>query len=299
MAAQEVTLVGADGRLGPAMLDELLASGKFQVCVLKRASSKSKSQYHPSVRVVRVSDDFPVDEVADALKGQDALVVTITPYLTELQKRLADAAVKAGVKHFIPADFGSCDSRDKNVCELAPLYGRKTGVREYLQTLSTNSSHGFFWTSLVCGHFFNKDLQWKHIFLEAGRADVFGDGELRASASTLKQIGTATAKVLEMGAAEQTRNKVLFIQSFCVSQNQVIAAIERSAGVQLKVESLDVQKFIDQWKPKSDAGDPEGAEELIWALGTLYSNWEERELSNSLLGLSEESLDEVVTEILS
>ncbi|KAF3480972.1 uncharacterized protein GIQ15_06319 [Arthroderma uncinatum] len=298
MATQKVTIVGADGKLGPSVLDELLASGKFQVCVFKRASSKSKSEYPPSVRVVRVSDDFPVDEVADALKGQDALVVTITPYLTELQKRLADAAVKAGVKHFIPADFGSCDSQDKKVCELAPLYGRKADVRQHLQELSASSRHGFFWTSLVCGHFFNDDLHLKHIFLEDGRADVFGDGELRASTSTLKQIGRATAKVLELGASEKTKNRVLYIQSFCVSQNQVIAAVERAASTKLKVESIDAQKFMDKWKPKADEGDPDGAEELIWALGTLYANWEERELSNNLLGLSEEDLDEVVAGIL-
>ncbi|KAM5434620.1 hypothetical protein MferCBS31731_006722 [Microsporum ferrugineum] len=89
MAMQKIALV--NGKLGPAVLDELLASDKFQVCVLKRASSKSKSQYKSSVHVVHISDDFPVDELTKALRGQDALVATITPYQIEVQKQLAGA----------------------------------------------------------------------------------------------------------------------------------------------------------------------------------------------------------------
>lgn len=102
MTIKSVVLLGADGTLGPSVL-RALEDNNFNVTVLKRKSSKSKSSYPNQVFV---SDDFEVDELAKVFKGQDAVIATIKGSQTELQKRIADACVKAGVKrkfHQLPS----------------------------------------------------------------------------------------------------------------------------------------------------------------------------------------------------
>ncbi|KAI7180426.1 hypothetical protein KC360_g125 [Hortaea werneckii] len=151
---KNVAILGADGKLGPAVL-EALVSASFTVTVLKRESSKSSNDhYPPSVKVARVPNDLNVESLATTLQGHDALVITIKGSQTEVQKKLADAAVQAGVRRMIPADFGSCDSSTTEAQELVPLFKHKADLRQYLQTLAAQHQ-GFTWTSLVTGHFFD------------------------------------------------------------------------------------------------------------------------------------------------
>src|SRR2546423_3730857 len=160
MAIKKVTLVGANGKLGPAILHALLSAGTFTVTVLSRTSSKST--YPPSVHVARVSDDLPDDELVQVLRGQDAIVVVFAGSNSDLQIRLADAAARAGVQRFIPADFGSCDSSSARALELVPLYQAKQKVRQHLEQLASGgsqSSSRLSWTSLVCSHFFDYGLK--------------------------------------------------------------------------------------------------------------------------------------------
>lgn len=101
MSIREVALLGADGKLGPHVLHALLAHG-FRVTILKRASSKSKDDYAAGIKLERVPDDFDIDAVTEVVKGKDAVVVTIKGSNTEIQDKLAQACVKAGVTRFIP-----------------------------------------------------------------------------------------------------------------------------------------------------------------------------------------------------
>ena len=147
MSIKNVALLGADGNLGPSVLHALL-SARFNVTVLKRASSKSPDNYPAGVRVAKVQDDFDVEVVSGVVKGQDAMVVTIKGSQTDLQHKLAQACVKAGVKRFIPADFGSCDSYSSWAQSLVPLFKRKAELRELLRQMSEDNDQ-FTWTSLV------------------------------------------------------------------------------------------------------------------------------------------------------
>lgn len=298
MPIHTVAFLGADSKLGDAILSALLQN-KFAVTVLKRASSKSPDNYPPSVTVTRIADDFPEGDVATALSGQDAVVVSVNGSLVDLQKRIANAAVKAGVKRFIPADFGSCDSASPMTQELVPLYKRKTEVREYLQTLVKQSSGDFSWTALVPGHFFDWQLEFLHIFLKEQRADILDDGETKFSVSTLERIGEATAQILARADEDDTRNKTLYVQSFCVSQKQIIAAYEKATDSKWKVQKYNADEWRDEYKKNADAGDKAAIEECVWYLGTVDANWEGREtFAMNLLGLQNEDLESVVQAVV-
>ncbi|KAI7002776.1 NmrA-like family protein [Hortaea werneckii] len=272
---KNVAILGADGKLGPAVL-EALVSASFTVTVLKRESSKSSDEhYPPSVKVARVPDDLN----------------------TEVQKKLADAAVQAGVRRMIPADFGSCDSSTTEAQELVPLFKHKADLRQYLQTLAAQHK-GFTWTSLVTGHFFDWSLPFIHVHLAERRADVLDAGEHRCSMSTLARIGEATVQVLRK--PEVTENQMLYVQSFCVSQNAIVKAFEKAtANDRWTVEKYDADDFREREKARASKGDAEAVEELVYYLGVVDGDWTKKKgFAMELLDIKDENVEAVAKDVV-
>ncbi|QDS74857.1 hypothetical protein FKW77_003187 [Venturia effusa] len=299
MQIRTVTLIGATGRLGPSILTALL-SHNFKVQILRRSNSTSAPPpTHPHLTETILPDTFPEAMLETALQNQDAVICTIPGTETTLQKRLALAASKAGVKRFIPADFGSVDSESPRAREWVPLYVSKQEVRQYLQQLS-NDNAGFTYTSLVCGHFFDHDPMWLHIDIAKRRADVLDEGDVPASACTMARIGEATARILlKAGEEEGTRNVTLFVQSFCKTQMEVVRAFERATGEGFDVKRIDGMAFAEERMGEMRAGDRAAMEDVVWVLGAYEADWRRKEgFANGLLGLEEESLDDVCKRIV-
>lgn len=295
MSIKNVCLLGANGNVGPMVLHALVKDG-FNVTVLKRASSKSSSDYPSGVKVAEVDDAFAVDDLVPIFQGQDAVVVTIKGTQVDIQKRLADASLKAGVKRFIPADFGSCDSSSPHAQDCVPLFANKTELRSYLTEL-TKKNEGFTWSSIVCGHFFDWDTAFLHLWPQEKRADIVKDGTLKASYSTLARVGEATSRILQRPT--KTANRVLFIQSFCVTQPEIVKAFEKASNSKYEVAWLDADSYEREQKAKRDGGDKDALENLVWLLGAIEGNWEERdEFAMGLLGLGNEDLDDAVKKVV-
>lgn len=297
MTIKTVTLLGADGRLGPAVLTALVAE-HFKVQILKRQGSKSTSEYPEGVIEIRIPDDFPPSALESALKGQDAIVVTIPGSNISLQKKLADAAVKAGVTRFIPADFGSVDSDSQRARDWVPLYIDKYELRQYLQSLAEKNEK-FSWTGLVCGHFFDYDPLWLHIDIKGRKADILDDGDIPASACTMATIGKATAKILEKASDERTKNKTLYIQSFCATQREIIKSFEKATGEKFELTKIDGMKFAEEQMKEMKAGSKAATEQVVWVLGAYEADWRQMDgFANELLELKEESLDDICQRIV-
>lgn len=295
MAIKKVALVGANGNLGGPILKALVDSGLFEVTVLQRASSKSSPTSDPSVRIVTIDDGMTTGSLQAALEGQDACIASFPLRDTEQHLRLVDAAAAAGVKRFVPADYGSCDSSSKQAQELVPLFLNKVRVRERCQEYAGKEGSDFTWTSLVAGHFFDWGLRenFLHFNLQTKTADILDDGTYRSSTSTLARIAEAVVKVLK--DEDVGRNKMLFMQSFCVSQLDVLASLEKATGEKWKVNWLKSDDFIKENKAKADAGDKDAIEHLVFALGALDGDWEKKDgFAMGVLGLQNQDLDEIV-----
>lgn len=294
---QNVAILGADGNLGPSILNAL-AAAPFTVTVIKRATSTSPDNAYPSgVKVSRVPDDLPLDALTAALAGQDALIVTIKATQSDVQKRLADAAVQAGVKRFMPADFGSCDSSTQQAQDLVPLFKHKAELRAHVQDLAKKHP-AFSWTSLVTGHFFDWSLPFIHVDLPGRKADVLGDGDSVCSMSTLSRIGEATVRVLQRPA--ETANQMLFVQSFCVTQNAVVSAFEKATGGGAwEVEKFPADQFREDMRARAANGDKEAVEHLVYYLGVVDGDWRKKDgFAMDMLGLKDEDVEAVVRDVV-
>ncbi|KAJ2895212.1 hypothetical protein MKZ38_006763 [Zalerion maritima] len=297
---KKVALAGATGSLGSPILSALISAG-FDTTAFKRQGSLSVPGHADVVPVVEVpSKSPPLETWTEALRGFDACVVAFRTRDVDLHLAIAEAAAKAGVKHFIPADFGSADSSSPRTRELVPLFSRKTQVREKCQEL-VKEYPGFSWTSLVTGHFFDWGLENGFMMcdLRLKKALVIGDGKYRASASTLHRIAEATALVLQRTEMEEVKNKMIYVQSFCVTQLEIVESLEKAMGEKWEITFRDMEEYIAEQKKLQEEGDHMAIENLVFVLGTSDANWEEKgNFAMKALGLEDESLNEIVSGVV-
>ncbi|KAM0324657.1 hypothetical protein ACHAQA_008048 [Verticillium albo-atrum] len=301
MSIKKVALVGANGTLGSVLLTTLVGAAAFDITAVIRDGSSSSPPYPASqVRVVTVDKGLTLASLKEALAGQDAVIAAFPLKDPEAHLRLVEAAAAAGVKLFIPADFGSIDADNTRARELVPLYRHKRAVRVRAQEL-TEEYPGFSWAGIVCGHFFEWGVKegFFHTDLEKHTADIFDGGKHRASTTTLTRVGEAVVRILKLYPREEVRNRTLFIQSFCIDQNELVASLEKATGTKWAVNDLDSEAFIKEKKAKADSGDLAAIEDLVFAIGTLDADWTEREdFAMKLLGFENEDLDAVVGSVL-
>lgn len=139
----------ATGSLGPAILEQLVAAD-FQVAVLSRQGSNHS--FLPSVAVSHVDYDS-VHSISKALQGHDAVVSTLGDAAQGRQLNLVEAAAQAGVKRFIPSEFGS-NTVNPKVAAL-PCYGNKVAVQKALEEKARQPG-GMSYTLIMTGPF----LDW-------------------------------------------------------------------------------------------------------------------------------------------
>ncbi|KAL9002040.1 MAG: hypothetical protein Q9188_005011 [Gyalolechia gomerana] len=217
----KVALAGATGNLGPAILRGLLDAG-FQVTVLTRQSSTHT--FPPNVNVSPVDYDS-LDSLTSALKGQDAVVSTLSSLALSKQLLLVEAAVKADVERFIPSEFGSNTINDK--ARQLPIYADKIKVQDALQKEADAGRLSY--TIVVNGPFLDWGLQVGFIgSVKRKKIDLFDGGERVFSTTSLPSIGKATAAVLKH--LEETKNRAVYIHDTAITLKELAAISKKAVG---------------------------------------------------------------------
>ena len=98
-------------------------------------------------------------DLTKALSGQDVLVSAISTFAVAEQIPIIDAAIAAGVKRVIPAEYG-VNTRKLGPTGLGEILGKKREILDYIIE-KTKSHPEFTWTALAVGGFF--DLVCNHL----------------------------------------------------------------------------------------------------------------------------------------
>ena len=119
-AYKRIAVIGGSGLLGQPVVMQLAKAG-FDLTLISRDSAKLKTIFSKESGIKYVQEE-PSDSTTliDAFKGDsiliflivgiDALVSVIGSLALPDQLAYIDAAVEAGVKRFIPSEFG-CDTQ--------------------------------------------------------------------------------------------------------------------------------------------------------------------------------------------
>lgn len=107
----------------------------------------------PSNLTVKKVNYDSVESLTAALKGQDAVVSTIATVAVGNQGPLVDAAVAAGVKRFIPSEFG-INTRIVGDDVIGQILVGKIKTLDYIIEKS-KANPSFTWTGVSSGLFFD------------------------------------------------------------------------------------------------------------------------------------------------
>lgn len=296
---RKVLLVGANGTVGSVILKGLVQARCFDVSVLRRSNSTS-SGTAAGIADVPVSPELGLEELVTAVSGHDAVVAAFPLKDLGQHLRLVEAAFRAGVRRYIPADYGSCDAASPQAQAHLKLYREKTAVRKRCEEFASQTPSGpFTWTSIICGHFFDYGLRdgLLHFDLDAQKAQILDAGDIKASTSTLRRVAESVVAVLQR--PQQTRNRAVYVQSFCPTQLEILASLERATGSKWHTQHLDSNAFLERESRRLAAGDEEAIEEIVFVLGTVDADWTRRDgFAMELLGLEDEKLDDVVAAVV-
>lgn len=132
------------------------------------------------------------------------------------------------------------------------------------------------------------------------KATIYNHGNDTWSTSTLATIGLAVKNAMLI--PEETANQYLYIDSFTVSQNQVLACFEKATGTKWEATHVDAEEEKRTGFEKMSKGDFSGAMSLIRYINCVDGHGgnyiEYRKSANGLLSLPKQTLDEVMAEIL-
>ncbi|KAI8294177.1 Bifunctional pinoresinol-lariciresinol reductase 2 [Colletotrichum sp. SAR11_240] len=152
-----------------------------------------------------------------ALAGQDAVVSALSREAIPLQIPLIDAAATAGVKRFIPSEFGS-NLQDPQIRKF-PNYEHKVQVEEYLEQKAR--SHGITYTYIYNNVFIDLSIETGVVLdLKERKARLYNGGERAVSMITMPTAARAVVAVLKH--SEETKNRPVYIHEGLMSQKQIL-----------------------------------------------------------------------------
>ncbi|KAH7110930.1 hypothetical protein EDB81DRAFT_830981 [Dactylonectria macrodidyma] len=293
---KNVTVVGATGNVGPHIISALLERS-FQVTALTRTTS---SHTFPP-RVTEIKTDYTPSSLERAFQGQDAVICTLGYGGLEKQLDLVDAAEKAGVKRFIPSEFGSPKGKN-DIPEYTNLLQNKLKVVQYLQQKAEKNPQ-FSWSAFTTGTFLDRALLTFPDFgfdVRKESATIFDSGNEPFTAMTIQSIGKPV--VASLDKFDETKNRYIGISSLTVTQNEVLAAFEKQLGRPWNVTRKDTKEVLAEAKQKMAKGDFKGGY-VGFMIAQMFEDNAGRAAvdgrDNLILGTPQETLEDLVKLILS
>lgn len=296
-----IAIVGVTGNVGTYITKALLSKNRFAITAISRHDSKA--EYPPDVKVTRIDyDDHTA--ITEALKGQDALIITTSVFAPkDTSAKLIRAAAAAGVPWILPNEFGMYTT-DKAVNET--IGPSKKEDRQLIETLGVSS-----WIGIVCGFWYEHSLSNGELYgidIKKRQVTFFDDGEQRLNTSTWMQVGRAVAALLSLPVSPDGkqdggltlsayRNRMIFVSSFAVSQKEMFESVKRvtkTADEQWKITYVPANERFEEARERMMKGDR-------LAFGrVLYTRYffedaglfeKSHGLDNERLGLANENLD--------
>ncbi|CVK99023.1 related to oxidoreductase CipA-like [Fusarium proliferatum] len=306
---ERVAIVGAGGRQGAQITEQLLKTGKHTITALTRIGSASKLPDNIKTIPVDYEDE---EAIASALKDQQLLIITLAVNVDpEVHHRIVRAAGKAGVRYIIPNIYAAnvVIENQGSVDDFFPAAPPINLLKE-IERVGVSS-----WILLVGGVWFDYSLPSGESFMgfdiDTRKATLFDDGEAKVNTSTLAQFGCAAAAIASLKefpdneadgslSVVQFRNRPVYLSSFYVSQKDILKSIQRVTSTTDRDWEIKYESSADRIENGKALGRSGNIMGLVQAYYSFIFSPEGQKLKtqdrlhNELLGLPEEDLDAVV-----
>lgn len=220
MNQKHVAVIGATGQVGTALTKGLLIEGHAVKIVTRKRSLSNESKltgYEDlGAKVVVCSRIQDVDAVASAIKDCDTLVAAVPGSQTIIQESepiWLKAAIKAGLKRFVPTEFG-CHTQAIEMGD-GVIFDNKKRFHELLFT------SGIGWTLYYNGGFFDYFLPNLRFFR---KITTFGNLELPIYTHDIEDAGYIGALAV---TDDRTLNKCVQVDYNALTQNEMLALLKK------------------------------------------------------------------------
>lgn len=306
---EKVALVGAGGQIGGQIVEQLVKAGKHVVTAISRPDSTNTLP--AGVQVARV--DYSGDDLSalvDALRGQDALIVTMAVSAPrDTMSKLVRAAAQAGVPYIFPNWFGH-DAANDSLCQDSFLTQMRDNVRDEVKKQGVSAPLFLicnFWYEFSLGggpdrfgfDFQNRSFTW------------FDDGDVAINTSTWPQCGRAVTALLSLKKLPEDENDksptlsqftkdggLVYISSFRLSQKDMFESVKRVTGTTDADWTITRESSEQRWKDGTAEvlkGNFKAFTKMLYSR-MFFPNGDgdyqsRRALDNDVLGLPVEDLD--------
>ncbi|KAH7099996.1 NAD(P)-binding protein [Auriculariales sp. MPI-PUGE-AT-0066] len=220
-------VAGGTGGLGALVVKKLLAQGA-NVVVLGRTVSEV-----PDGATNRVVDYSDETSLVKALAGVEVVISALASAAAGLQPALATAAKQAGVRLFVPAEYGT-DSR--NLSERHPL-AFKTALHKHLTSIDLPFTLYFngYLSDFMLKPAFGFDIVNKKV-------SIVGEGKTPTSFTARPDVAHFMAFTLTHLPVARLNNAALTVEGEKATFLEVVAAFDDVFGPKFEVAHRDVDE---------------------------------------------------------
>ncbi|CAF3263188.1 unnamed protein product [Rotaria sp. Silwood2] len=283
---KNVMLVGATGNLGKYILESLLADSSFFVTVLTRINSSAT--FPSNVNLIK-TDYSDTKALVKALSDQDVVISAVggEGLAVNFDLTLVQAALNAGVKWFIPSEFG-IDTSHSTIAN-NPVLASKRAVAYFLKENQARIAHTFIITGIFLDWGFENGFLGFDITNRI--ATLYDEGKHLVSGTTLPHIGQAVVAVLHHPQA--TQNNRIYIADTTFTQQEALFLFEKYTKSKWTTKQVTTESLLKQGAKSFAKGDTMTAI-ISYLLSAIYSgqgasNFENK-TNNEALNLKTKSL---------
>ncbi|KAL2192615.1 hypothetical protein P885DRAFT_81991 [Corynascus similis CBS 632.67] len=214
-----VAIIGATGNVGSVILKALQeAEPAYRSITLLTRSAASASALPRSPNVqVREVDYSSRESLVAALNGIDAVVSAIGTRSVDDQKGIIDAAVEAGVRFFIPSQFGLADTHPLLVRDFPGIFADKNRIQSQLEHYQREGRIDY--ALVFVGLWLDWGMEGFILDVKNKRVGLWDGGQRPISMTTLESIGKAVAGVLE--GKVQRNNREVRVKDIIITQRRL------------------------------------------------------------------------------
>ena len=257
-----------------------------------------------NVRII--TTDYSPTSLAHAFAGQDAVISILgLSAVGDPQYALVEAAIKAGVKRFLPSEFG-LDNASAQLLNVLPPFRVRTELIDALKAKQAAGSP-MEWTAFIAGMFLDWGLRTGFLGLDVEHrtAELWDDGDVPFTATNLAVVARTVVKLLTDAAAyEASRNAYIHTGSVTTTQKELLAAAEKATNAKFEVTIIESQKLIDESTAKLAEGDGAAMLPLVKAVafarfhGEALTDLRRYGLFNEKFGIKDDSTGEIVATLV-
>lgn len=225
-------VIAGSGSVGSHITRELLQlknAGKINnVTILTRSDSRKLDENKDAGAKITTVDYGSAESLKNAIAGADVVISTLNsnPAALQAQHLLAEQAKAAGVKLFVPSEFGDATDREN----LEGVFAIKQSVHRKLKELDL--PYALFFTGPHSDFVF---IPLLGLDLKSGNVTVGLDGNGVNSFTTQRDIGRFVAYALTNLPPSKLERRIVRIEAERKSFNQIFKEYEERTGKKLNV----------------------------------------------------------------